>query len=135
MTVVDALLDAVEAGVVLWLDGDALRYRAPAGVLDGELRSRIGASRGGVVALLRAGAGLPESVATWPAEARERFEERAGILEFDGGLLREVAEREAERLERVTHALAFVSRNALVVQPDAAAVAGTRPGGGPSRRP
>lgn len=115
MTAVEALLATVEAGVVLWLDGDALRFRAPSGALDADLRVRVVASRGGVVALLRAGASLPESVATWPAEARERFEERAGILEFDGGLAREVAEREAERLERVRHALAFVSRNALVV--------------------
>lgn len=135
MSAAEALLAAVEAGVVLWLDGEALRYRAPAGALDASLRGRIGASRGGVVALVRAGACLPESVAAWPAEARQRFEDRAAIMQIDGGLVREAAEREAERLERVTHALAFVSRNALVVHPDAVAVASTRPGGGPVRRP
>ncbi|MFH1467883.1 MAG: hypothetical protein ABIO70_26090, partial [Pseudomonadota bacterium] len=42
---------------------------------------------------------LPERVADWPEEAREIWEERAAIIEFDGGLPREAAERLAE--ERV----------------------------------
>lgn len=78
---------------------------------------------------------LPASVVAWPEEVRFQAEERAGILQFDGGLVREVAEREAERLVRVEYARAFVARNALVAQPQAVAVAGERPGGGPHRRP
>jgi hypothetical protein len=129
----DVLLAATEAGVVLWLDGDALRFRAPAGALDGELRQRLGAARGAVVAMLRAGSCAPPSIGAWSPDLRDAFEERAAILQFDGGLAREVAEREAERLVRVEHARAFVARVALVVQPEAAAVAGERPGGGPHR--
>ena len=34
----------------------------------------------------------------WPAEAREEFEERAAIMEYDGGLPRQEAERKAYRL-------------------------------------
>lgn len=39
---------------------------------------------------------LPERVEDWPEEAREHFEERAGIMEFHGGLTRDEAERQAE---------------------------------------
>jgi hypothetical protein len=129
----DTLLAVVNAGVVLWLDGDTLRFRAPAGTLNGDLRSRITSARGAIVALVRAGACLPASVAAWSADERAELDERAGIMEFDGGLVRKVAEREAERLVRLEHTRAFVDRTALVVQPEAAAVAGERPGGGPHR--
>lgn len=134
MTAAGVLLELVEAGVVLWVDGDRLCYRAPVGVLTAELRDAVAARRTAVIALVRAGAVLPVSVAAWHDEARSQAEERAGIMEFDGGVVREVAEREAERLVRLEHARAFVARNALVVQPQAAAVAGERPGGGPHRR-
>jgi hypothetical protein len=43
---------------------------------------------------------LPERVSDWPAEAREWFAERAAILEFDAGLSRSEAERQAETLTR-----------------------------------
>jgi hypothetical protein len=39
-------------------------------------------------------------VATWPAEWSENFEERAAIMEHDGGLSRADAEVEAWRLLR-----------------------------------
>ena len=45
-------------------------------------------------------AGLPERWDAWPPEWREAVEERAGIMEFDGRLPRQVAEREAEVLVR-----------------------------------
>jgi hypothetical protein len=35
------------------------------------------------------------AVASWPADERERWEERAAIMEFDGGLPRDQAERAA----------------------------------------
>lgn len=41
-------------------------------------------------------AALPQVVARWPLAAREAFEERAAIKEFDGRLPRQQAEREAE---------------------------------------
>lgn len=43
---------------------------------------------------------LPQIVDRWPAEARDRFEERAAIMEFDGGLTRANAERRAEQITR-----------------------------------
>jgi hypothetical protein len=39
-------------------------------------------------------------VATWPADWRENFEERAAIMEHDGGLTRDEAEVSAWRLLR-----------------------------------
>lgn len=43
---------------------------------------------------------LGPSVKLWPARWRLEFEERAAIMEFDGGLTRENAENEAEALIR-----------------------------------
>ena len=39
-------------------------------------------------------------VTTWPADWRENFEERAAIMEYDGGLTRDEAEVSAWRLLR-----------------------------------
>lgn len=135
MTAADVLLRLVEAGVVLWVEGDRLRYRAPKGAIDPELRAQAAAARGALIALVKSGAVLPADRAAWSAEARHDFEERAGILEFDGGMARPAAEHEAERLVRVAHACAFVHRAALVVTPVAAAVATGTSGSGPHRRP
>jgi hypothetical protein len=131
--VADVLLGLVDAGVVMWVEGDRLRYRAPAGALSAALRDGAARCRGALVALVKAGAVLPAEVTTWRDPWRHAFEERAAIQEFEGGLVREVAEREAERLVRVAYAHAFVERAALVVQPPAAAVATARPGGDPNR--
>ena len=111
------LLALVEAEVVLWVDGDRLRFRAPAGALTDALRGDVGRCRGTLVALVKAGAVLPADRAAWPVEAIESFEERAGICEFDGGLARAEAERVAERCVRLEHAREFVERAALVSPP------------------
>ena len=39
---------------------------------------------------------LPTRIADWPAKWRELYEERAGIMEFQGNMRREDAERNAE---------------------------------------
>lgn len=39
---------------------------------------------------------LPKLMKWWPVEAREAYEERAAIKEFDGKMPRDQAEREAE---------------------------------------
>jgi len=39
---------------------------------------------------------LPESLSDWPPDWRDAFEERAGIMEYDGGLPRYYAEEMAE---------------------------------------
>lgn len=43
---------------------------------------------------------LPPSVRDWPEPWRSEYEERAGIIEFDGNLPRAEAERKAEACVR-----------------------------------
>lgn len=106
----DVLRALVDAGVVLWVDGGRLRFRAATGVVDHATRAQVPSCRVAIVALMRAGAVLPVRVADWPIGHRDDFEERAGILEFDGGLARTAAEIEAERLVRSAFTRAFVQQ-------------------------
>lgn len=148
MSPAEVLLGLVRQGVVLSVEGGRLRYACPVGALSAEDRRRAGACRGALVALVRAGAVLPEDRAAWPEAAREDAEERAAIMTFDGGLAVADAERAAERLVRVAFTTEFLGRAAMigdhaaagaprpdVVNPDAAAVATARPGRDPHRRP
>lgn len=135
MTPADVLLGLAEAGAAVWLADGRLRFRAPEGAVTGELREAAAACRSALIALVRSGATLPVDLAAWPEPWREAFEERAGLIEFDGGRLRAIAEQEAERIVRVDHARAFIHRSALVVTPVAAAVATGTSGNGPHRRP
>lgn len=123
MNVADLLVQIVELDVVLWADGDRLRFRAPEGALDGHTRASAARCRGALRALVDAGAVLPVHRGAWPDDAVDAFEERAAIMEFDGGLTRAHAERESERLVRLDHTRAFVAQLALASFPDAAAVA------------
>ena len=131
MMAANALIALAEAGVVLVADAGRLRFRSPTSALTDDLRADVAACRPALVALVAAGGVLPVERGSWPEPWRTEVEERAGILQFDGGLSREDAEREAERLLRVQHARAFVARHALVVAPDVAVAA--RPGSGPHR--
>jgi hypothetical protein len=71
-----ALLDVLHAaGVVLTLDGHALRYRAPKGVLTSDLLLQLAQHKAALLALV------------------EDFEERTALAEYDGGLPRAEAER------------------------------------------
>lgn len=70
------LADLRARGVSLRAVGDRLRFR-PSAAVSAELRERIVANKPDLLALL------------------ERFEERAAIMEYDGGLPREEAERRA----------------------------------------
>lgn len=63
------------AGVVLTLDGSALRYRAPKGIMTPDLLQQLAQHKAALLALVDA------------------FEERAAIMEYDGHLPREDAER------------------------------------------
>jgi hypothetical protein len=87
MSAAEALKSARAAGIDLGMDGDNLVLEAsappPASILD--LLSR---HKAGIVALLRSVAAAPETDENWQA----RFDERAGILEFDEGLSRPEAE-------------------------------------------
>ena len=46
---------------------------------------------------------LPACVADWTEEWREAFEERAALLEYEDGLSRDGAEREAEMRQRAEY--------------------------------
>lgn len=39
---------------------------------------------------------LPEKISEWPPEWRELWNERSGVMEFDGGMSRRHAEAQAE---------------------------------------
>jgi hypothetical protein len=133
MTPADVLLALAEVGAAPWTDGSRLWFRAPAGAVDGALRTQAKAVRPALIALVRAGGVLPTDPAAWPEPWREAFEERAGTLEFEAGHPRAVAEREAARQSRAAHARAFIQKKALVVTPVAAAVATGTSGSGPTR--
>ena len=89
MSAADALRAAHAAGVTVMLDGEGLLLEAnaepPQAVLDVLARHKLS-----ILALLRS------SQDGWTAEDwRARFDERAGFLEHDGGLLRVEAEVQA----------------------------------------
>jgi hypothetical protein len=63
-----------DAGVTLKVEGNRLRYRAPAGALTPELRAAL---------------------ADWKPDLLHEYHERAGILEYDARMPREEAERRA----------------------------------------
>ena len=50
--------------------------------------------------LRHVGPQLPLSIVAWPDQWRESYEERAAIIEYDGGLERRQAEHRAEELLR-----------------------------------
>lgn len=59
------------------------------------------AHREALRALLLRGAGLPLATEDWPPDAVMELEERAAIMEFDGGLKRAKAEASAALATRV----------------------------------
>jgi hypothetical protein len=92
MSAVDALRAAHAAGVTVMFDGEGLlleaNAEAPQAVLDVLARHKLG-----ILALLQS------SQDGWTAEDwQARFDERAGFLEHDDGLLR--AEAEVQAIER-----------------------------------
>lgn len=112
MSPYDVLVALVEAGVDVALADGRLRFRAEAGALTADLREQATACRPTLVALVEIGGVLPLHLGTWPQRAREAFEERAAMREFEGGASRCEAERAAEREVRVLHVREFVARMA-----------------------
>jgi len=78
----EILQAAHDAGVVLNVEGDRLLYRAPPGALTPELRADLAALK-------------PDLVC--------EYHERAGILEYDANMPREVAERRAAGMVLAGH--------------------------------
>lgn len=91
LTLMEAL---AEVGVSVWLEGGRLKYRGPVGAID-DLRDQVASERVSLVQLLQVG-GLPCDVRAWTPSERELFEERAGVMEFDGGMPQAEAELFAE---------------------------------------
>ena len=70
----DILQRLHDAGVTLTIEGDRLRYRAPAGAMTPDLRADL---------------------AAWKPDLVYEYHERAGILEYDAHLPRTEAEKRA----------------------------------------
>ncbi len=105
----ELLVELVERGVLLWVNDGRLRFLAPEGALTEDLRRRAGAVHGDLVDLVAGGAVLPPDLAVWDEDPRYDYEERAGILEYDAGLARDVAEVEAEHMVRVAWTRTFLA--------------------------
>lgn len=106
-------------GVELVAEGERLRYR-PRQVITADMATRMKAHKAELLALLAQTAPARSSVtfddavdvsspADLPMDWRIEFEERAAILEYDGGLSRDEADEQAlheivERLKRIGEA-------------------------------
>lgn len=108
MTAGDLLMGLLSSGVDLQYTAHRLRFRAPTGGLSPERRESVATLRAELIALVENGAVLPWDISAWPEFARDTYEERAAIREFDGGAARQDAERDAERDVRVDHARVFL---------------------------
>ena len=99
MTTLDLIDDLRHRDVVLTVRGDRLGFDAPAGVLTPEVKAVLSARKSEVKAVLvgdwygAAMAVLDQVTAADRADLRFIFEERAAIVEYDGGLVRQNAER------------------------------------------
>ena len=97
MTALELLMDLRRAGVVLSANGDRLAFDAPAGAMTPARREAIRLHKAELLALLV----LPEELATLMARAGDdedllyQWHERAGIMEYDGGMDRAEAEWQA----------------------------------------
>ena len=88
-----------QAGVMLWWDGQALRYRAPCEALTPELREAMREHRGALIvaAQARGGVLVPEHQGAWPRALREAFRARLEELASDGRIGEAEAARRAAR--------------------------------------
>ena len=67
-TATQLIATARNAGIMLWVERGALKFRAPTGTLTGELREAIRANRDAVIATLQEG----KTVQIGRASCRER---------------------------------------------------------------
>lgn len=90
MTAAEIVDEVWAAGAKITVDGDYLELAAPSPLPD-ELLGRVAVHKPEIMKILR-------RQDTEAEDLREYFEERAGILEYDGGLPRAGAEREAAKI-------------------------------------
>ena len=104
-----AILGALaEAGVTLWWDGAALRYRAPLGVMNEALYDAMRKARPELIvaAEARGGVLLPDDRANWPTSLRRDFEALAAKLACE----RRIPPSEVERRARAQAADLWLRR-------------------------
>ena len=99
----DLLVELAQESIFLWVEGERLRYRWAPGRLTNAHRTRIGKHRDRLVDVLARTEyrPLPSARECWPLDWQECFEERAAIMQYEGGLERGEAERIAEFRVRV----------------------------------
>lgn len=90
MTAAEIVDQVCTSGAKITVAGDYLELTAPRPLPD-ELLGRVAAHKPEIMKILR-------RQDTEAEDLREYFEERAGILEYDGGLPRAKAEREAAKI-------------------------------------
>ena len=95
------LLGLLKEGAVPYLKGDGVALRGGGQSLPPALLAAFRARREELRELFSRGAGLPLAQEDWPADALMEFEERAAIMEIDGGLKRAKAEASAAVATRV----------------------------------
>jgi hypothetical protein len=103
MNAAELIRECRRRGVRLLVQGSELRYVGPRLAVDQEIVRELRAARSAVLSLLTNPDAQAEESDVPRAEPNEtdrealldRFEERAAIMEFDGGLSREEAEHRA----------------------------------------
>ena len=101
MSTPDVIDHLVDRGIEITVDGDKLRWRAPAGTMTDEDIALLLEHKIAIIAAHRPTHPTPAEFNGWLgqqieiARRRDAFTERAAIMEFDAGLLRVEAERQA----------------------------------------
>ena len=101
MSTPDVIDHLVDRGIEITVDGDKLRWRAPAGTMTDVDIALLRENKQAIVAAHRPTHPTPDEFDGWLdeqieiARRRDAFTERAAIMEFDAGLLRVEAERQA----------------------------------------
>lgn len=92
---------------------DCLRY-SPKSAMTNELLARLKSHKANILILLQESNvpeatsqcdDLPPNVNDWPEDWRYVYEERAGIMEYDGNLTRQEAEQRAETIARAAYSV------------------------------
>jgi len=100
-SIAELLSELEHKQIVLAIDTvvpDRLRYY-PKKRVKRDLLERLRHHKSALMSLLRQKE-LPSDISNWPEHWREEFEERAAIMEYDGGLPRLEAEKKAETIVR-----------------------------------
>ena len=101
MSAIDLIDRLSGRGIELVVDGDSLRWRAPAGIVTDDDIAILREHKAAIVAAHRPTHPTPAEFDGWLdeqieiARRHDAFEERAAILEFDADLSRPEAERQA----------------------------------------